>query len=322
MKKLLSTLLVLIFLLLTVTYFIPATIQKQVFIASTFQNIISSVTVPQNWIKWNADIRKACLKNSSACSFGQDTAQQLTLSVPGKKISITTLNYLLYRVEETAADHTGLFTFSVIPYVGNGQPRSQHNTTIAYAQPTRLLYRLLPFLNHSSFAEKTISDLASYLQDNTRFYGFPINLIQDTNSLFLTKKQIVAQKDMFPAMTVLFSGIESAAAKNNCRPGFKNISFNNTGNDSTEILAGLNIDKVIDGSDGYGFMQLVPGQILLTGHYEGPFNKRTNVYQAMEKYLLDHQLVKGGASFERYLSPLPVSDASAIRMELCYPLRY
>jgi hypothetical protein len=64
------------------------------------------------------------------------------------------------------------------------------------------------------------------------------------------------------------------------------------------------------------------GQVLAVGKFEGPFRDRPVLYDAMEKYLLDHQLIKIGVAYEKYLSPLPVSDSSIVKMELTYPLRY
>lgn len=321
MKKATLVAVALAVLILVAAYFIPVTLQRQVFVANTFQNVIASVTTPQRWARWNNEVAKAWIRDSSACSFGHDSAgQESTINIPGKRIVVTALSYLLYRVEESGDGGKSMFTFSIIPYVGNGQPRSQHNCTIAYAQPTRMLFRWLPFLDRKPLAENILSELAAYLQNNRRFYGFPINIVQDTNTLFLTRKQSVPRADIFSAITALFGDIERVARETGCVPGFKNISFNAAGNDSVEILAGLNVDKVVEGH--IGFVQMPSGQVLLTGQYAGPFGKRYMLYEAMEKYIVDHQLVKGGACFEKYLSPLPASDISEINIELSYPLRY
>ena len=323
MKRIAWVLVIIFLLVLICSYFIPVTRQKQVFVANTFENIISSVTDLRHWTKWNSEVRQAWRKDSSACQFRKDPASPVsTIDVPGRKISITALSFLLYQIEETHSHGASVFTFSITPYVGNGQPRSQHNSTIAYAHTTNLLSVLLPFLDYGSFAEKTIADLVSYLQDNSRFYGFPIELKQAADTFFLTQKARVSKNEFFTRIPAVFTSLEQFAKDNQCIPGHRNISFGLPNNDSLDILAGVNIDKIANGDGTSNFMQLPSGQILLTGYFQGPFFNRPLLYKAMEKYLLDHQLVKGGASFEKYLSPLPLSDSSMIQVELSYPLRY
>jgi hypothetical protein len=217
MKRVLLSLLVLALAFLIICYFIPVTREKQVFIASTYQNIISSTTQPKNWIKWDSSVRQAWQRDPSATSFSNDTTHHIiSIDIPEKKIRITELTYLLYQVEEIRNERSSVFTFSIIPYIGNGQARSEHNSRIAYAEKSNLLYRFLPFLEGRSFGERTISGLRAFLENNTHFYGFPIELKQATDTLFLTKKDSLPKQDLFKKLPVLFEEIERDARDNNC----------------------------------------------------------------------------------------------------------
>jgi hypothetical protein len=191
---------------------------------------------------------------------------------------------------------------------------------IVYSRYTNLFYQLFPFLEKPSFATTTITELKSYLEDNLRFYGFPIELKAATDTLFVTKKLDLPAAALFTNLPVMQRELEGFAKQNNCRILAKNMSFSPLDHDSLSVMVGLNIDKIIAGDYIYNFRQLPSGAALATGHYTGPFRDRTALYQAMEKYLLDHHLAKRALPYETYGSPFPVSDTSTIEIALSYPV--
>ena len=323
MKKFLFTLLSLIVLTLIVSYFIPSVIENKVFIGNTFQNIISSVFKPGNWIKWNPDVRQAWEKDSSACQFREDSMKRIiTLDIPGKKIRVSQINYLLYQLDEIKDNDSSSFVCSIIPYVGNNDPRSVHNSRIVYARNSRLLFRILSFLKAESFAERTVSDLKSYLESTHRFYGLPIRLAELSDTIFLAQEKTITKQEIFKNLPVLFYELDSFAHASQVSPiGLKNVSYHYLPHDSVVVRTGIHINQSIVGDYLMQCMQMPRNQVLAVGTYEGPFANRMMAYPAMDKYILDHQLVKAGVCYEKYLSPLPVSDSSIVKIELSYPLR-
>ncbi|MHA4810988.1 hypothetical protein ACX0G9_22965 [Flavitalea flava] len=323
LKSIPALLVILLFVFLTVSFFIPVKADKQVFVANTFQNISSSIMQPKTWVKWDAAVRSAWQKDSSAFHYDQDSARQtLTIDIPGKKIRVTQISYLLYQLEEIKkkGDHS-VFGLSIVPYVGNGQKRSEHNSYIVYSRSSNLFYKLFPFLEKISFAKRTVSDLTAFLEDNTRYYGFPIGIKQTTDSFFLTKKEDLSPQTLFSRIPTLFREIDQYARENNCKPGIKNISYSPLGHDSLTLMAGYNIDKPVKGDYLYIFRQFPGDQVLAVGAFKGPYRDRILVYSAMQKYLSDHQLISIGLPYERFLSALPIADSSLVDLELCYPLR-
>jgi hypothetical protein len=326
MRRVPVILIVLALLFLIVSFFIPVKLENKIFVANTFENIASSTIRPKSWIKWDASVREAWEKDSSACHFTEDSVQHTaTVEIPGKKIIITQVSYLIYQLEEIK-DHgpSSAFGFGIVPYVGNGQQRSEHNTNLVYARYTNLFYKLFPFLEKPSFAKRTISGLTAFVEDNLRFYGYAIDLKQSNDTLFLTKSEDLAKKDLFPRIPVLFEEIGREARNNNCKTGIKNLSYAMLGGDSLTVMAGYNIDKIIKGDYLYIFKQFPAGQPLAVGTYKGIYRDRFRLYAAMDKYIPDHQLLKVGLPFEKYAAaaPLPVSDSSVVAFELCYPLRF
>jgi hypothetical protein len=288
MKKLLLALIPLAILFLIVSFFIPVKLNNQLPVANTLSNIQTALQ-PQNLAKW-------------------DTS--------GRKLSITPVSYMLYQLEATKDDHSEIFGLMILPNAGKDLSRSG----IVYSRMTNLFYKLFPFLEKRSFATATINELRSYLDDDHRFYGFPIEIKPAADTLFLTKKQDLPANQLFTSLPLMQRELEDYAKQNNCRVLAKNISFSSLDHDSLAVMVGLNIDKVIAGDYIYNFRQLPANAALATGHYAGPFRGRTALYQAMEKYLMDHQLAKRALPYETYHSPFPDSDSANIDIELLYPV--
>ena len=288
MKKLLLALIPLAILFLIVSFFIPMKLTKQIAVANTWQNVETALQ-PQNLSKWDS---------------------------AGKNIHITQVSYLLYQLEGTKDDHTDVFGLMITPYAG----KELSQAGIVYSRITNLFYKLFPFLEKISFATTTINELKSYLEDNRRFYGFPIELKAAADTLFVTKKQDLPAAALFTALPVMHKELEAYAKQNNCRILAKNISFTALDHDSLSVMVGLNIDKIIAGDYIYNFRQLPGRAALATGYYIGPFRDRTALYQAMEKFITDNQLAKRALPYETYSSPFPKADTSTIQIALSYPV--
>jgi hypothetical protein len=288
MKKLLLALIPLAILFLIVSFFIPVKLTKQLAVANTWQNVETALQ-PQNLAKWDPS---------------------------GKNVHITQVSYLLYQLEGTKDNHTEVFGLMITPYAG----KELSHAGIVYSRITNLFYKLFPFLEKPSFSATTVDELKSYVEDNRRFYGFPIELKAAADTLFVTKKLDLPAAALFANLPVMQKELEAYAKQNNCRILAKNISFTALDHDSLSVMVGLNIDKIIAGDYIYNFRQLPGGVALATGHYSGPFRDRTALYQAMEKFLTDHQLAKRALPYETYSSPFPKSDTATIQIELSYPV--
>jgi hypothetical protein len=288
MKKLLLALIPLAILFLIVSFFIPVKLTNQLAVANTIPNIETALK-PQNLSKWVSN---------------------------AKKTRVTQVSYLQYTLIASDYDRMPGFGLMITPTAG----KDPSHPGIVYSRFTNLFYKLFPFLEKPSFATTTIHELKSYLEDNRRFYGFPIGLKAAVDTLFVTKKLDLPAATLFSNLSTMQAALEIYAKQNNCRILAKNISFSPLDHDSLSVMVGLNIDKVIAGDYIYNFRQLPSGVTLATGHYAGPFRERTALYQAMEKYLLDHKLAKRALPYETYSSPFPVSDTATIEIDLSYPV--
>jgi hypothetical protein len=322
MKKLIPSLVILIVVFLIVSLFIPVRLENQLFVKNTFPNIVSSIFRPESWTHWDSSVSQAWHRDPSSCHFTNDTIHHIiSIGIPEKKIRVLQLSDLVYQVEEIRKGDTSAFGLGIIPFVGNGLQGSQHNSYIVYAQPGNLFYKMFPFMASPSFASGTVSALRSYLEDNRRFYGYPIGLKAATDTLFLTTKEDIRRQDLFTTLPAMSKLLDRYARENNCRVIGKNLSWLPLPHDSITVMEGLNIDKIVPGNDTCNFRQLPSHQYLAVATFEGRFRDMPSLYKAVEKFLFDHQLIKNSLPFEKYLSPLPTSDSSIVKVELSYPLR-
>ena len=288
MKKPLLALIPLAILFLIISFFIHVKLTNQIAVDSTIPNIQTALQ-QQNLDKWAPE---------------------------AKKTRVTQVAYLQYALVSSDYDRMPGVGLMITPTAG----KDLSHPGIVYSRFTNLFYKLFPFLEKPSFETTTITELKSYLEDNRRFYGFPIDIKAATDTLFLTKKLDIPTAALFANLPVMQQELEGFAKQNKCRILAKNMSFSPLDHDSLSVMVGLNIDKVIAGDYIYNFRQLPSHAMLASGHYTGSFRDRTALYQAMEKYLVDHRLAKRALPYETYTSPFPVSDTSTIEIALSYPV--
>jgi effector-binding domain-containing protein len=321
MKKIFFLLSSIIVLLLLAAYFTPIKKEQELFVPNTFQNIVAALMKPASWRNWQPDVMMTSKKDTASFkTVFRNLKNTVSMELPGKKIQVTQVELLRYQIEETMKGETSSFGFSIIPYIGNNQKRSGHNSKIIYTENSNFLFRLIPFLQKKSLAATTLPSLVAYLGSIKRFYGFNIGIKPSAETIFLTTTSNFKSSQLFEKLPRLFAMLKLAAKENNTTWN-NNISFSPLNKDSVQITAGINVSGVVQARNtAINFRQLQPDQLLATGYYEGPFNERQNIYIAMQQYLSDHELIQGGAAFERY-TELPIADQQKIKMELCIPLR-
>jgi hypothetical protein len=225
---------------------------------------------------------------------------------------------MLYQISEPAGDGDSTeFTLAIIPDMKLHNP---NNIGISYGLPTTFFFKLFPFLQRPSIESGIVDELQGYLQDNTRYYGYPITTQPLVDSFFVTRQQPIPARDLLTTLPGMIRDLTAYANGYTCRILAQNISIVPLGHDSITLMAGLNIDRPIPGDALHTFRQLPSTLGLVAGQYEGAFRDRAGLYAAMEKFITDHALAKRGLPYERYLYALPLADSSTVRFELLYPV--
>ncbi|HEV2481074.1 MAG TPA: hypothetical protein VGS79_15470 [Puia sp.] len=291
MKRLSSILLIIVLLFVLASTFIPAELVRSVTVRNTIQNTVTALKHPEAWRSLDS----------------------------GKNTHITETRYMLFQISEPEPNGDSIdLTLAIVPDVS--PQHNPNNIGISYAYTTTLFFKLLPFLQRPSVESAIVGELQDYLQDNTRFYGYTITTQPLVDSFFLTRQRDIPTRDLLKTLPGLFAGLSDYARANSCQVIAQNISIAPLSHDSISLMAGLNIDRSVIGDKVNTFRQLPSTLGLVAGQYEGPFHDRTGLYRAMEKFIADHRLAKRGLPFERYLSPLPSTDSSMVKIELLYPV--
>ena len=307
---------------LLISYFIPVNVNRDLTITNTYQNVIASIYEAKSWTKWESNIKSDWLHDSTSCHFASDTIQHISgIEAPSEKIKINRLDNWKFHIESNSHFVGNELVLVVGPYIGDQPLNPDLNSKLAYAYRSNLFFKIFPFLGGNSFAEKTIAALSSFLNDPIRFYGFRIDLKQGSDSLFITRKLIIPKQELFSKLSLLFDSLSRYTIINQLGAFNQNVAYHFLGNDSLEIMAGVNISKTTEGDTQFQFMEMPGKQPVAIGYFEGRFGDRLPVYEVMIKFLADHQLTRMGVAFEKYDSPLPTSDSSIIKMQLIYPLR-
>ncbi|MFT3704283.1 MAG: hypothetical protein QM802_18085 [Agriterribacter sp.] len=316
MKKIIVALVVILVILIALR-FIPGSSPKQILIKNKVDQVDRTVSIPSNWIKWHPEIKAAWQKDSTACRIQQDgEGKSFSFILPGKEIHVTTVQGLQYHVQESG-DNPADFVFSFAPAVNETQ-----STRLIYSQQSNMLYNTFSFLQKNNSAVSIVTALKSYLEDVQLLYGFNITLHPNEEKVYIVKRIAVTKASVYNNLPALFADIENWVKKKDGGT-VKNysISYMPLKKDSTEIIAGIALQKVIDGNDSIESMKIPKGQFLLVGDYEGVYAKRNTLYAAMSLYMMDKQMPHTSAFFERFEpGKIPVSDSSIVKMQLCFPL--
>lgn len=282
-----------IIVLLIASFFIPAERVSSVSVQNTFANAVAALRQPTSWRSLDS----------------------------GKNTQVSEVSFMLYQITEPRGNGDSTrFSLAVIPDMS--PRRNPNNIGFSYGQPTSLFFKLFPSLEKPSIESHIVGELRNYLEDNTRFYGYPITTQSLVDSFFLAQQKNITTCDLFSTLPGMISGLTTYAAGYSCKIIAQNISIVPLGRDSITLMAGLNIDRPIPGDDLHTFRQLPTTLGLVVGQYSGPFRDRTGIYRAMEKFITDHELAKHGLPYEHYQGPLPTADSSMVKFELLYPVSY
>ncbi|MBN8851379.1 MAG: hypothetical protein BGO55_09245 [Sphingobacteriales bacterium 50-39] len=293
MNKLIVIFLSLVIVLMLISLVIPAKQIRSVTVANTLSNSVAALHRPRSWRTLDS----------------------------GRNTHINELGFMRWTISEPVNDKDSTeFAISLAPDLSPKQD-PQHST-ISYVHMTSLFYALFPSLEKPGIDVRTVDELRSYLQDNLRFYGYPIRTQKLVDSFFLTRQANLRSGDLFKALPGIFQTLETYASRESGKIIARNIAITPLDHDSITLMAGLNIDKSIYGDEVFNFRQLPSTLGLVVGRFEGRFSERNRLYAAMEKFISDHELAKRGLPYERYQSPLPGSDSSMIRIDLIYPVSY
>jgi hypothetical protein len=173
-------------------------------------------------------------------------------------------------------------------------------------------------------ALQSLDKLKDYFKDPVQLYGFNIKQITVTDTTFLFASRIIETRKFSEASKSLFDFLISEAEKRNVvYTGVRIFNFEENGNNTRKIFAGISINRSIKTSESepVNFKMMPYEKNLLAVDYEGPYYKVMKINEALEKYRTDNKMGSMAIPFHKYISDgYGFTDSQIVKLRVCYPV--
>jgi len=300
-----------VLVLLIIAAFIPFQQHASISIRANYFEVCQQLISADNWKRWQPDIRNA-LANSKQDKLSTD-GRAFLISIPGQSFKVESMSANTFNVTRTQ-NHME-YHYTVIPEVAN------NHTTIVVDVKNNAGKWLLSKLDSSGNILDDLKLLKGFMENAKLYYGFNINEKNVDETYLAIKKETILTRNKYAEIARAAKDVRDFIAQNNlqARQSLAGAYYPKK-TDSVQILIGIPVTKQLNSNGDITFMHM-PGGKWLVGDYKGKYSGRQQLYNAMEKYMQDHSLLKQIAPFERYLdNKPPASDDDIINMQVNYPV--
>ncbi len=300
---------------LIAAFFIPVKQTNELGVEANFYNVLEQLNYPSNWIKWQASLQQIFNKDSVKCRIKNDAVNSaFSIEIPEHTFYVKKSTPLTFTVEEKIKNKFSVYGITV---VSTTLPNKTNIATIRRLS----LFNYIFSSNKKNAADITANNLKTFLENPTAFYGYKLKIegVVDTN-VVVTKK-IVATKDRQRQLASMYNDLTAFIHANNLTVMQPKIaSLKTRSNDSTEMMAGIPVNKTVPSNPDIQFVKMPKGRMLV-GEYEGIYSKKASLSNAMEKYIRDHMMVGVAVPYEKYLNDsIPANDTSIVKLKMYYPV--
>mgnify|MGYP003870642195 CR=1 FL=1 len=315
MRNILSAL-----LLLTVSSFllyiflVQRTVRKTVKISLPALKVSQQLTDPANLVKWYMPFANTALQpdiqyndNNNIIRSGNDS-----IEITNQSIYSTLLKTFSGRQKK-------YFHFSVIP-----DTTRQEQAVVTMTYKTSLFKQWFNKGNLEKNALQSLTNFKEYMEDTKRFYGFEIQPVTVTDTLFLFIAETVALSEKRNATRKLFEQLIAYAEKN--KAGYNGVRIfysQKTGDDKITLFASIGVTNRINipPADPFEQKMMPAGKNLLEATYQGPFGESDKAVQALESFKTDHNLSSMAIPFKKFLSDgYDFTDDQIVQLKVYYPI--
>ena len=167
-----------------------------------------------------------------------------------------------------------------------------------------------------------LHDLRNFMEHIPLRYGYDLRLVPVRDTLILTAAAVMPRETADAAVPRLRRDLLQfiRGMRLPADTGFYYRTFIRSG-DSIHVAVGIPVHQQDKDSHGIRFLRLPAGGKLLTARYEGSYEYRKNVYQAMETFMKDQHLRPVAQPYESYLATdtLPLQGQN-ITIDIYYPV--
>jgi len=313
MKK--KVLLLLLSAIIIATFFIPVTQQKSVIIKSSFLSTYSFLANPVKWEHWMPELRKIVDADSGKVLV-QKGNNSFTIKGENIKLGVKEQG-TVFDINEQAGNNSSNYIYSLLPVVDKFLNKTIVSVDQTVNPITYVIGKLWPSFN----TDHHLSELKTFMETDSLFYGFNIFETGVPESNLIVAKQRVANNDRFTEAAKIRTTLQAYIKTNNLKQLQPLIAqFLPVGKDSTEVKIGFFIDKLVKSGDGIEYDRMPKGGLFYAARFRGKFNKRGKIYSAMREYFDDHTIHGPILPIETYLdNKLPANDSDSIRIQLNFP---
>ena len=176
----------------------------------------------------------------------------------------------------------------------------------------------------SADAEASLRRLPEYLRNPARIYGYDIREITVTDTVFLFSSRRIPKDRFSEESKALFDKLMATAETLGVEyNGVRIFHYDDYEPGMRSIYAGIGIDRAVEtGKQDEIKCKRMPFQHhLLAVDYEGPYNRMTDILEAMDRYRSDKGKSSMAIPFHKYMQEgYGFTDSQQVRMRVCYPV--
>jgi hypothetical protein len=175
-------------------------------------------------------------------------------------------------------------------------------------------------------AESSLLQLKAFTEDTKRTYGFSTMLVEVTDTTFLFASKIVANADKKQSIIALYEQlINYANTKDAGYTGVRIFNAAQVGKDSVRLQQGIAVSKNTTTIPFYGpisLKQMPYKRMLVKAEYEGKFGNIQKVFDAMDQFISDENLITMAIPFIKFNDAAQnFEDSAFIKVSAYFPVK-
>lgn len=289
--------------------FIPVTKSENFKIGVSYYNVYRQFISPENWLKWQPELTT---QNASKIKIDSNKSG-FVITTPSLMFGLQNTG-LGYFIVSRTRDHT-TYNYNVLL-----TPENTTNKTLGLITRKTNVFGWIKSFITNDVDQSSIAGLKKYMEDTRLYYGFLIKKERTPAKLIAVKKGTFVNSGLLRGGNTMLNQLNVFISKNNLNiVAHVQMQYVSIKKDSTQIMLGFPVDKKIIPANGFAFMTMPKGRILV-GYFRDRYKNRDKLYDAMRQYMTDNYIRPLIQPFERFdNNKLPANDSEVVNMQLVIP---
>ncbi len=288
-------------------------IHKNVVIHSTIDKVALQFINAKKWSYWYPGLMKENLDPAITKTGKIQEIRLLNVVYLVKEINPAEIQ--IYKV--SGADTTESL-LTAAPY------KDGTYTFVDYAKEESGFTWLHHQFSNDNDGENTVNNLKSFIEDDSRRYGFPIEVVPVIDTLILTTGTATATDSIIKTTSILYHRLIVYCKTNSIIPA-KNYYYTSTtflNARQVNLSVGIPVLKEVRKQQPeFEFLRLPANGHLIAGAFKGRYTDKQRLYAAMDEYVQDKRMKKVAQPLEQYsVADTLFKDTSNVSIRLLYPV--